>query len=200
MFDNILSNEQKELLPFVQSFKREFYLVGGTAISLHIGHRTSIDFDLFKFSNISKTKIDKQLRAFGWDYQLIFTDSQSFHIVVNEVKMTFFQFPFKVPTNAQFESIKMPDLLHLAAMKAYALGRRAKWKDYVDLYFILKDHHSFEDITVVSKTLFGNLFSEKLFRQQLCYFKDIDYREEVDYLIAPISDEEIKSFLINIAA
>ena len=38
----------------------------------------------------------------------------------------------------------MPDLLHLAAMKAYALGRRAKWKDYVDLYFILKDFYSSE--------------------------------------------------------
>ena len=35
--------------------------------------------------------------------------------------------------------INIPDLPTLAAMKTYALGRRGKWKDYVDLYFIIKD-------------------------------------------------------------
>jgi hypothetical protein len=44
----ILSKEQVELLPLVSQFKREFYLVGGTAIALHIGHRESIDFELFE--------------------------------------------------------------------------------------------------------------------------------------------------------
>ena len=43
----ILNKEQKELLPILSQFKREYYLVGGTAIALHIGHRESIDFDLF---------------------------------------------------------------------------------------------------------------------------------------------------------
>ncbi|MFN0034520.1 MAG: hypothetical protein ACKVUS_05590 [Saprospiraceae bacterium] len=38
MHDNVLSEEQKALLPFVQSFRKEFYLVGGTAIALQIGH------------------------------------------------------------------------------------------------------------------------------------------------------------------
>ncbi len=37
-------------------------------------------------------------------------------------------------------------LLDLAAMKAYAMGRRSKWKDYVDLYFIIKDHFSIDQI------------------------------------------------------
>ncbi len=46
MFPNILSVEQKAILPFVKSFSKEFYLVGGTAIALQIGHRQSIDFDL----------------------------------------------------------------------------------------------------------------------------------------------------------
>jgi hypothetical protein len=43
----ILSLEQKELLSLISHFKRKYYLVGGTAIALHIGHRMSIDFDLF---------------------------------------------------------------------------------------------------------------------------------------------------------
>ena len=47
MHDNILTNEQRNLLPLIKAFSKDYYLVGGTAIALHIGHRRSIDFDLF---------------------------------------------------------------------------------------------------------------------------------------------------------
>lgn len=43
----ILSENQKKLFPILKSFSRKYYFVGGTAIALHIGHRKSIDFDLF---------------------------------------------------------------------------------------------------------------------------------------------------------
>src|SRR3989344_1078918 len=76
----------------------------------------------------------------------------------------------------------LPDLLTLAAMKAYALGRRAKWKDYVDLYFIMKDYHSMTTIVKKTKQIFAHEFNEKIFRAQLAYFKDIDYSESVIYL------------------
>ena len=44
MHKEVLSKEQIELLTFVKQFQKEFYLVGGTAIALQIGHRRSIDF------------------------------------------------------------------------------------------------------------------------------------------------------------
>lgn len=194
MFDNILSENQKELLPFIESFKKEFYLVGGTAIALQIGHRESIDFDLFKFSSISTAKIIQRLKDFNLTYRLIFTDERSFHIVCKGVKITFFQYPFNVNTNKRFQDIKMPDLLHLAAMKSYALGRRAKWKDYIDLYFILKDYHTIDEISTKTQEIFEGLFSPKLLKQQLCYFNDIDYSETVAYCIDPIDDEVVKDF------
>jgi hypothetical protein len=197
MYDNILSENQKELLPFIQSFKKEYYLVGGTAVALQIGHRESIDFDMFKLSAINTTKIAQRFNEFNLPYRLVFTDSQSFHVVCKGVKITFFQYPFKIKTNTNFEGIKMPDLLHLAAMKAYALGKRAKWKDYVDLYFILKDHHSLEEISNLSKEIYGGLFSPKLFYQQICYFKDLDYSEPVAYCGEPVADETIQSLLPN---
>ena len=43
----ILSEQQKTLLPLVKEFRNSFGLVGGTALALHIGHRESIDFDLY---------------------------------------------------------------------------------------------------------------------------------------------------------
>jgi hypothetical protein len=119
--------------------------------------------------------------------------------VIGGVKVTFFHFPFPIVATVDFDSvIKIPDLLTLAAMKAYALGRRAKWKDYVDLYFIIRDHYSVQAISDKTAEIFQGNFNSKLFHEQLCYFEGIDYREEVEYLISDSpSDEEVKRFLIE---
>ena len=62
------------------------------------------------------------------------------NFIINDVKVTFFKFPYEIPLYQELKGIiKMPDLLTLAAMKAFALRKRAKWKDYVDLYFLLKN-------------------------------------------------------------
>ena len=82
-------------------------------------------------------------------------------------------------------------------MKAFALGRRAKWKDYVDLFFILKDHYSIQEICREAEKNFGSHFSGKLFREQLAFHKDIDYSEPIDYLLPPVSDDKIRNFLID---
>ena len=67
MYENILSANQKALLPFIESFAREYYLVGGTAIALQIGHRESIDFDMFKQGIVHKSKIVAKLKAHNLD-------------------------------------------------------------------------------------------------------------------------------------
>ncbi len=198
MHSNILSNRQKELLPIVKTFSREFYLVGGTAIALHLGHRQSIDFDLFKNGRLKRKSILNRIQAFN--YQTIITRNVGEHldVIVNDVKFTFFDYPFKVDANLHFDKIiKVPDLLTLAAMKAYALGRRSKWKDYVDLYFILKDYCNLKQIALKANSIFGDMFSEKLFRAQLSYFEDIDFTEPIDFLGDKISENTIKDFLIE---
>jgi hypothetical protein len=81
-------------------------------------------------------------------------------------------------------------------MKAFALGRRAKWKDYVDLFFILRDHYSIEEISEAATKNFGDLFSEKLFREHLAFHKDIDFSESIEFLVQEPSEAEIKQFLI----
>jgi hypothetical protein len=199
MYETILSANQQKMLPFLETFHREYYLVGGTAIALQLGHRESIDFDMFKQGIVHKSKIIAKLKALGWDYHLIYTDTDSFHIIVEDVKLTFFNYPFKVPAATSFGKLKMPDLLHLAAMKAYALGRRAKWKDYVDLYFIMNQQITLDDIAATASSIFGGMFSTKLFKQQLSYFADVDYSEEITYCQNPVSDAAIKASLINIA-
>ena len=197
----VLNGKQTELLPLIGEFKREYYLVGGTAIALYLGHRRSIDFDLFKFAPLNRKKNLEKVQSSGFPSIVTWNVTDQMNLVVNEVKVTFFQYPFQIKANNSFDNIiKLPELLNLAAMKAYALGRRSKWKDYVDLYFLLKKKFSIDEISQRAIEIYGDLFSDKLFRSQLSYFEDVDYSEEVDYIIpSPPSDDGIKQYLIEIS-
>ena len=198
MHKEILSKNQIELLPLLKLFKREFYLVGGTAIALHLGHRRSIDFDLFKSGKLVVNRIINKISLFDTNFKITRRVDEQINLIVNNVNFTFFEYPYSVDVNCKFEDvIKLPDLLNLAAMKAFALGRRSKWKDYVDLFFILRDHHSIKEIIEIANKIYGQLFSEKLFRAQLCYFEDVDFSEEIEYLVNKPKYEEIKKFLLE---
>jgi len=200
MYPNILTSKQEQILPLIKLFSKDFGLVGGTAIAYYLGHRRSIDFDLFSpktFSILSaRNKINN---LFKIEQTLVQGDSE-LTVMANNVKLTLFNFPYHIEYNSKFESIiKIPDLLTLAAMKAFALGKRAKWKDYVDLYFISKKY-SLQQIVKKAEQLFGAEFNEKLFRVQLAYFEDVDYSEEVEYMEGfQTSDTEIKKSLEKIS-
>jgi len=198
MHQEILSTDQLNLLPLVKQFRREFYLVGGTAVALYIGHRRSIDFDLFKFKSLNHSSIISKISAAKKSYSITRRVSEQLNVTINNVKFTFYEYPFQiVAKNSLSDIMRMPSLLDLSAMKAYALGKRSKWKDYVDLYFILKDHYTINQISQRAVEIYDQLFSQKLFRAQLCYFDDINYTESIEYVIPAPSDDEIKQFLIE---
>lgn len=183
MHKEVLTKEQIELLPLIKSFSKDFFLVGGTAIAFHLGHRHSVDFDLFTDKKFSNLRIERQVSKFFEIEKTFVSRLEEYTILVNKVRITFFQYPFKIDSFEMFKDIiKIPDLLTLATMKAYALGQRAKWKDYVDMYYIIKDHFSVKKISKRAEEIFKGEFNEKLFRSQLAYFKDIDYSEEIIYL------------------
>ena len=196
----ILNDKQLELLPLLKQYKREYYLVGGTAIALYIGHRRSIDFDLFKYSALNRKRNLDKISKEGYQFVLTRNVEEQQNLIVNDVKLTFFQYPFEIsPINTFEDTVKLPSLLDLASMKAYALGRRSKWKDYVDLCILLDRHFTFKEICGRANEIYGQMFSEKLFRSQLSYFDDIDYTEEVEWMIPYKTDEEIKAFLTKVS-
>jgi len=200
MQSNVLTGEQRQLLPLIRTFSNNFGLVGGTAIAFHLTHRRSIDFDLFSYKTFSTLSIRNKINQFFKIEQTLSQGEGELTVIVNKVKLTFFHFPYNIVFNTQFEDvIKIPDLLTLASMKAFALGKRAKWKDYVDLFFITKQF-SLKEIVDQSIKLFGNEFNEKLFRVQLSYFDDVDYSEKVEYMEGfQIPDDEIKLLLEKIS-
>lgn len=198
MHHEILNKDQRELLPLVSKFSRKFGLVGGTAIALQIGHRQSIDFDLFttkSFNNLSIRNVIK-----GHTINRIFKDEiGQYTLIISSVQFTFFQYPYEIKFAKNFEDIiKIPDLLTLAAMKLFALGRRAKWKDYVDIYFILKRYHGLKEIIEKANQIFGSEFNERIIREQLSYYADIDYSEEVIFMPGyEVEEETVKKELID---
>ncbi|KKU26077.1 MAG: hypothetical protein UX39_C0013G0024 [Candidatus Magasanikbacteria bacterium GW2011_GWA2_46_17] len=194
-----MTKEQNELLWFLKKFGKEYGLVGGTAIALHIGHRRSIDFDLFTEKEFDGKLLERKARRIVKIDKILKNKESEFTFFTQKVKITFFSYPFSIDYKENFDNIiKMPDLLTLSAMKAFALGQRAKWKDYVDLYFVMKDFFTFQKISRAGKKIFGSEFNEKLFRLQLSYFDDVSYEEEVKFLPGfEVSDKTIKKELIE---
>jgi hypothetical protein len=195
----IFNQEQKNITPFLKFYKKKYYLVGDTAIALHLGHRRSIDFDLFTYEKVNTLAIKKRVLDSGFTSTIILSKQDQIHFIINNVKVTFFEYPFKIEaTQSIVDSFVIPDLLTLAAMKAFALGGRGKWKDYVDLYFILKNHFTLKEICNKAKALFTDVFNPILFCKQLSYFDDINYSEEVEYMPNFEVDEKvIKDFLVE---
>lgn len=200
--EHVLTESQLALAEGLLPHFPEFYLAGGTALALLIGHRRSLDFDLALPGPISPFSIERRLHAAGFAVQRTMTaTTDELSILVAGVKITFFTFPFAVPHDIIWgrAGINLPGTEELAAMKAYALGRRSKWKDYVDLYFLLKTHLDMEALIAKANILFTGHFNARLFREQLCYFADMDFSEEVEYLCTSPSTEEIQAFLTEAA-
>lgn len=199
MHTEVLTKEQKRLLPLLSKFSNRFGLVGGTAVALQIGHRESIDFDMFSLEEFDNSKIKRKIKKSCQIRKTVRDERGQYTFFINEVQFTFFHYPYPISFSEKMDDIiNLPDLLTLAAMKIFALGRRAKWKDYVDLYFIIKDFHNLDEIIKKAQNIFGNEFNEKIIREQLSYFEDINYSEEIIFRDGfKVDDEIIKKDLIK---
>jgi hypothetical protein len=97
--EEILSKEQKELLSFIKLFADKFVLVGGTAIALQLGHRESIDFDLFLPNSeyLPVRYLQKNLKQLKYGCIDGFKDTYQQHYIIHQVKTTFFAYMYDIP-------------------------------------------------------------------------------------------------------
>jgi hypothetical protein len=166
MHEEILSDAQIKLAQDVLPAFQSYYLCGETALALQIGHRKSIDFDLATPEEIRPESILRTLQAKGhFPEHTLTATADELTIIVHGVKLTFFSFPFPIRPTVSWPraGIRLPEIPVIGSMKAYALGRRSKWKDYVDLYFLLRDHVTLTELINSAKTLFRGAFNAKLF-------------------------------------
>lgn len=118
----------------------EFRLVGGTAIALQLGHRKSIDIDLFSNKKVDLKKVAQALKDSFPEILNITRTEHNLSLVIKGVKIDIYHdwsIPFQKPTILE-DGIRLARLEDLAAFKLSAIiGRREK-KDYIDLYFLFK--------------------------------------------------------------
>src|SRR3989344_6255559 len=116
MHREILTEAQVKRLPIIAKFKKDFGLVGGTAIAFHIGHRESIDFDMFSPGDFKNALIRNTFARANTPISEVYTDENGqFTFVVDGVQVTFYQFTYPIDYSEPCDSFaNMPSLLPLA--------------------------------------------------------------------------------------
>jgi Nucleotidyl transferase AbiEii toxin, Type IV TA system len=195
MHTEALTEEGLELFPALAAFDN-FYLAGGTALALQIGHRASIDFDLFRDGPIDRALFSKVKRVFtDVPVHSAINNPDELTAFIGQVKMTFLSYPFPlIEPLVLVDRLPMLSVKEIAATKAYTIGRRGTYKDYVDLYFIIAEHHaSLEEIIAMAERKFGHEFNSRLFTEQLLFMDDVhDYK--IDFLKLPVAPAGIAAF------
>ena len=162
----ILDNLRQELLQKLLPLVPEFVLGGGTALSLQIKHRISLDFDFFSLKPIPKQLLEKLSKSIEIENIAIDTPDELTFFTKQEIKVTFLNYPFRFDLNNVLETdgLRLFNIYDIAVQKAYTIGRRGEYRDYFDLYIILKDHHTrFDKLVVGAKKVYGSVFDEKMF-------------------------------------
>ncbi|MEK9143150.1 MAG: nucleotidyl transferase AbiEii/AbiGii toxin family protein [Patescibacteria group bacterium] len=191
-------DDQRQLTFFkLIAFAKSAVLAGGTALALQIGHRKSFDFDLFLPNPIPRTLYKSVQEVFSESpLKHVDTGNQLTIELTSGIEITFLYYWHKpLYTTIPTHSLALCDKRDIATDKAMTLGKRNAWRDYVDFFFLLRDHHvSLAQIVADAEKRFGNEFSTKLFLQQLSYTGDIkDF--SITYVGHQYTPQEISKFL-----
>ncbi|MBT9173788.1 MAG: hypothetical protein DDT21_02194 [Syntrophomonadaceae bacterium] len=192
------------------------YLGGGTGLALQINHRVSVDLDFFlvKDTALNSESLIRMVEAtFGAGVAVDFRSGDQLDLLIDGMKVSFIAYPFKPvePLIAgeqimlELSGLFLASPPEIALMKAYAIGRRAVFRDYVDMYVLLKDSYvslGYIQEMAAQKFILQNetVFSMKLFLQQLAYTADAGSEEEKEsavnmLLLDRIAPEEIQKYL-----
>lgn len=196
MHDEVLTQSAAALLPSLARFK-DFYLVGGTALALQMGHRRSVDFDLFSEKPLSAGLLARVKRVCAPHSVVVtYRSPEQLNVLINNVKTTFLFFPYPVIDSfVNYRGLSLTSVREIVAMKAFAIGKRLSFKDYVDWYFVLKEKLvALPDIIALAQKKFGGDFNDRLFLGQLVSLSDVP-EQTIDFLRDTADKTEIERFL-----
>ena len=197
MFYNILNKERKDILPLLKNFKKDFYLAGGTALALQLGHRDSIDFDFFCQTSIKTQELFERIKEVfsGRKILKIQDERDTLTVIIDEyLKLSFFGYKYDLIEELIDEpNLKLASIADIACMKLSAITGRASNKDYIDLYYVLQDIDLADLLEQTSKK-FPDI-DRNLILKSLVYFDDIEMEPIMFKNDKEISFEKIKDFL-----
>ena len=190
--DCLLPKTKTLLLKMIDScaFLEKYALVGGSALTLHICHRKSEDLDFFTFEdNFDKKEIFEYLKHFK-DKEILNQTDEQIDLLLDGVKVTFFNENWKFLKPKKIKKFNLASLNSIAAMKVNVLFLRAKFRDYYDLYFLVKKAMKLNEIFISSLNVVEGL-NFKLFAVALLYIDDIE-DDDNEYLEPIESLDKIK--------
>ncbi len=195
----LLPSTEALLLKMVKgcSFLHKYVLVGGSALSIHLCHRKSEDLDFFTYEDsFDKSEIFNYIKAFENKEILTQTDEQ-IDLLLDGVKVTFFNAKWSFLRPQKIEAFNLSSVESIAAMKVNVLFLRAKYRDYYDLYFLVKKSMSLKKVFECSLNVLEGI-NFKLFTVAILYTEDIE-DDNIRYLdpIEVLSKEKIRDFFEN---
>jgi len=177
MYPNILNKNQltiatKLKLPETPSF----YLAGGTALALQIGHRTSIDFDFYSQKNFSSSQLAQHIKKTFPDAKILFTEEDTLKTEVGNTELSFFYYSYKMLESFnKFQGLRLASLADIGAMKLAAIVQRGTKRDFIDVYFLLNIYTLPELIDFTIKKYPG--YQPMLILRSLIYFEDAEGKD-----------------------
>ena len=187
--DCLLNSTRDVLQRLIQNeYMKNFVLVGGSALSLHLCHRLSEDLDFFTYEDSFDMQIIKLVIKDFEDKKIVNISDEQIDVFLNGVKVTFFNAKWKFLEPKQPKTFNVATLKQIVIMKTNLLFLRAKYRDYYDLYFLSK-YFSLKQMYKLSENILDGL-NFKLFSSALLYIEDIE-DENIEHL-KPIESISLK--------
>jgi hypothetical protein len=150
----------------------QFNLVGGTALALQIGHRLSIDLDLFTSEEFDSSQVIQALQPLG-NLDILVNKPPFLQVRLDDLKIDFLKFPYPlVQEFIEVEGVRLVSIENIAVMKLLAIARRGVKKDFFDLYFLL-EKYSMAEIVQLFESKMPNVDMFHIFKS-MTYFEDAD--------------------------
>jgi len=175
----ILPASQRRLWTELSTVPREFVLYDGTALALHLGHRSSVDFDLFGARALEQSTLEAEI-SFLAGTKVIQRDTNTLSVIVDRggpVKVSFFGVP-KLPRLAQAHvakdnGLRVASLLDRAGTKASVVQLRAEAKDYIDIDALMTlGKIGLSTALAAAQKLYGPSFNPQITLKALSCFDD----------------------------
>lgn len=173
---------------------KDYYLAGGTALSLHLGHRFSNDLDFFSQHPKNPFVLRSELANLG-QLEILQNEEGTFNGILNNVKLSFFIYPYPLlfPT-PKFNGINLADILDIACMKVDAISSRGTKRDFIDLYFVCQKDKSLQEILSLYTEKYSMAKFNKLhLLKNLVYFDDAE-DDAMPKMVETINWAEVKKF------